>query len=70
MAADKLSVKQLMAILDNVPAAVFVSAVDDRRLLYTNRLAQEVFPQTGNAGAACYTIGGLRKYARSAVLGR
>ena len=59
MAEDKLSLKQLTAILDNVPAAVFVSAVDDKRLLYANSQAREIFPQTDNAGAACYTVAGF-----------
>ena len=59
MAADHLSMEQMTAILDNVPAAVLVSDVDSRRLLYVNALAREMFPQTDLAEAFCYTVAGF-----------
>ncbi|MBU5627298.1 PAS domain-containing protein [Oscillibacter sp. MSJ-2] len=65
--------EQLSAVLDNVPAAVFVSAVNDRRLLYFNRLAREMFPQTGRAAAACYTVAGFEEvcpFCRSGKMSR
>ena len=61
MSADHLSLEQLTVVLDNVPAAVFVSAVDSRRLLYANSMAREMFPQTDKTGAACYTVAGYDK---------
>ncbi len=59
MAREELSTRQLTAVLDSVPAAVLVSAVSDRRLLYANRLAQELFPQAQRDGAACYMAAGF-----------
>ncbi|WP_130863585.1 hybrid sensor histidine kinase/response regulator [Bacilliculturomica massiliensis] len=59
MEENRLSLEQLTAVLDNVPAAVFVSAVNDRRLLYVNRLARELFPKADMAGAACHTVAGF-----------
>ena len=59
MTESKLSMAQLTAVLDNVPAAVFVSAADSGRLLYTNALARELFPQINQAGAFCYTAAGF-----------
>ncbi|MCD7906799.1 MAG: PAS domain-containing protein [Clostridium sp.] len=59
MATDKLSIEQLTAVLEHVPVAVFVSAVDDRRLLYANQTAREMFFRADMEGAACYTIAGF-----------
>lgn len=59
MAREALSMEQMTAVLDNVPAAVFVSAVDSRRLLYANPMAREMFPQANRADAACYTVAGF-----------
>ena len=59
MTEGRLSLAQLTAVLDNVPAAVFVSAVNDRRLLYINRLAREIFPQADRVDASCYTVAGF-----------
>ena len=59
MAGNYLSMEQMTSILDNVPAAVLVSALDSRRLLYVNALAREMFPQTNLAEAACYTVAGF-----------
>ncbi len=53
--------EQLTAVLDNVPSAVFVSAVSDRRLLYANRMARELFPKMDLTGAACYTVAGFEE---------
>ena len=61
MTEDNLSMEQMTAVLDNVPAAVFVSAVDDRRLLYANAMALEMFPQADKVGAACYTFAGFQE---------
>ena len=58
MARDNLSMEQMTSVLDNVPAAVFVSAVKDRRLLYVNRMAAKMFPQTDRAGT-CYAVAGF-----------
>ena len=49
---DSLSMNQLKAVLDNAPVAVFVSATRDYRLLYTNRLARELFPEAGRTPLA------------------
>lgn len=54
-----LSEEQMIAVLDNSPAAVFVSAVDDRRLLYVNRRAKELFPEADRPCAACFSIAGF-----------
>ncbi len=59
MEAEHLSMEQMTAILDNVPAAVFVSTVDSRRLLYVNSMAREMFPQIDETEAACYTVAGF-----------
>ena len=58
---DSLSMNQLKAVLDNAPVAVFVSATRDYRLLYTNRLARELFPEAGRTDAACYAVAGFDK---------
>lgn len=47
-------VRQLQAILDNDPVAIFVSDVESRRVLYANRRAREtLLPPDG--GEACAT---------------
>lgn len=56
---DNLSLDQMATVLDNAPVAVFVSAVDDKHLLYANRLAQEIFPPAGLPGATCYELAGF-----------
>ncbi len=61
MTENKLSLEQLTAVLDNVPVAVFVSAIGDKKLLYANRVAWEMFPQVGTAGASCYTVAGFNE---------
>ena len=59
MTKDNLSMEQMTAVLDNVPAAVFVSAADSPALLYANRLALEMFPEAALPGACCYHISGF-----------
>lgn len=44
-------VRQLQAILDNDPVAIFVSDVESRRVLYANRRAREtLLPPDGRRG--------------------
>ncbi len=61
MTENKLSLEQMTAVLDNVPAAVFVSTLDNRKLLYANPMAREMFPQADLADATCYMIAGFEK---------
>ncbi|MCD8168647.1 MAG: PAS domain-containing protein, partial [Clostridiales bacterium] len=61
MATGDLTMEQMTVVLDNIPTAVLVSTVDDRRLLYTNSMAREMFTQADGAGAACYMAAGLGK---------
>lgn len=56
---DFLSIDQTTAVLDNAPVAVFVSSIDGRKLLYTNRLARNLFPEAGGSNAACYNVAGF-----------
>ena len=60
-AKDNLSMEQMKAVLNNVPAAVFVSALKDRRLLYANYLALEMFPEAAKSKAACFHVFGFRE---------
>ena len=60
MAEDKrLTMDQMTAVLDNEPVAIFVTALDDKRLLYANRLAKELLQQPDGQNTACYQIAGF-----------
>lgn len=48
--------EQMTAVLDNAPVAVSVSAVSDKRLLYANRLARELFWNGEMPGQASDTL--------------
>lgn len=50
MRKDILSMDQQAAALDNAPVAVFVRAASEGRLLYANRLAEELFWQKPESG--------------------
>lgn len=55
-----LSADQMAAVLDNVPVAIYVSALENRALLYANRLAKGLFlcaPET--EGMTCYQAAGF-----------
>lgn len=55
-----LSAGQTAAVLDNAPMAVYVSAADDRELLYANKLAQELFFSVPyRQGMTCYEAAGF-----------
>ncbi|WP_343208640.1 hybrid sensor histidine kinase/response regulator [Anaerolentibacter hominis] len=43
MRGDNLSMDLLTAVLDNAPVAVYVSGINDWKLLYVNRLASKLF---------------------------
>ena len=53
-------VRQLQAILDNDPAAIFVSDVESRRVLYANRQARETLPAPAAGEVCCYHIAGYQ----------
>ena len=55
---DALSMVQMEAVLDNAPVAIFVSAISDRRLLYSNRRAKEQFLGVELPGTFCYMVAG------------
>lgn len=56
-----LSAAQLTIILDNVPVALFVSAVDNKELLYFNDYAKETFLRTPyHQGITCYQAAGFK----------
>lgn len=59
--AFSLSPFQAAAVLDHAPVAVFVSSIDDRSLLYANRLAKETFLLEGKQveGLCCYHVAGF-----------
>lgn len=56
---DALSKDQMVTVLDNAPVAIFVSAISDRRLLYSNRRAKDQFSGAKRPNAACYTVAGF-----------
>ena len=53
-------VRQLQAILDNDPVAIFVSDVESRRVLYANRRARETLLPPDGGEACCYHIAGYQ----------
>ena len=56
-----LSMDQLTAVLDQAPVAVYVSAVEDFRLIYANRLARELFCRAEDEnGKTCYQTVGFK----------
>lgn len=61
MEKEFLSVEQMTAVLDNAPIAIFVSAVDDQKLLYANQLAKEMFLGDIYSETACYKVAGFEK---------
>lgn len=57
---DTPSAGQMIAVLDNAPVAVFVSGIENRRLLYANRLARETFLTHMDVNdACCYNVAGF-----------
>lgn len=60
-------VRQLQAILDNDPVAIFVSDVESRRVLYANRRARETLLPPDGGEACCYHIAGYSPPAPSAT---
>ncbi|MCD2493395.1 PAS domain-containing protein [Lacrimispora sp. NSJ-141] len=57
-----LTVEQTDAILDNMPVAVFVSDIEDRSILYANRLAKEtLLSQAGGEIRCCYHLAGFKE---------
>lgn len=60
MSEPAFSIKQLAAVLDNAPSAIYVSALDNFELLYANRLAEKLFrSQPASKGAACHSMAGF-----------
>lgn len=55
---DCLSMGYIATILENSPMAVFVSALDDHRLLYVNHRAKELFPEADHPDTTCFSIVG------------
>ncbi|WP_418703973.1 PAS domain-containing protein [Anaerotruncus massiliensis (ex Liu et al. 2021)] len=53
-------VRQLQAILDNDPVAIFVSDVESRQVLYANRRARETLLPPDGGEACCYHIAGYQ----------
>ncbi len=59
---DYLTVEQTAAILDNMPAAIFVSDIEDKSILYANRLAKEtLLSQTSGEIRCCYHLAGFKE---------
>ncbi|WP_125140502.1 PAS domain-containing protein [Clostridium transplantifaecale] len=57
---DTPSAGQMIAVLDNAPVAVFVSGIENHRLLYANRLARETFlTDIDIKDACCYNVAGF-----------
>lgn len=59
---DTPSAGQMIAVLDNAPVAVFVSGIENHRLLYANRLAKETFlthMDINADDACCYNVAGF-----------
>lgn len=61
MAESRLSEEQMTAILDGIPSAVVVSAVDGGRLLYANAQARDMFPGIDADEDACGMEAGLEE---------
>lgn len=54
------AIEQAAALLDHAPMAVYVSAVDNKELLYANRLAKELFFSASyEPGCTCYRAAGF-----------
>lgn len=55
-----LSMDQMLAVLDNAPVAVYVSAAETFELLYANRAARSLFLcQMDSPGLTCYRAAGF-----------
>lgn len=57
--SEILSVEHMTEVLDNAPTAVFVSSIGDKKLLYANRLAKELFPGINTPETTCYMAAGF-----------
>ncbi|MFR1724898.1 PAS domain-containing protein [Emergencia timonensis] len=57
--SKRLTMDQMTAVLDNEPVAIFVTALDDKQLLYANSLAKEYLRQPDGQIASCYQIAGF-----------
>ena len=57
--SKRLTMDQMTAVLDNEPVAIFVTALDDKQLLYANSLAKEYLRQPDGQIASCYQIAGV-----------
>lgn len=56
------SVQQMRILLDNAPVAIFVSDIENRKVLYANRLATEtLLPRSGIEEACCYHLAGFKE---------
>nr|WP_288974264.1 PAS domain-containing hybrid sensor histidine kinase/response regulator [uncultured Blautia sp.] len=59
---SRLSMEHLTEVLDNAPAAIYVSAADDWELLYINRTAKEMLLwKTPGQGTTCFQAAGLNE---------
>lgn len=59
---DSLSMDQMTAVLDNAPVAIYVTAVNDWKLLYANRLAKDLLlHKPDDQGITCYQAAGFDK---------
>lgn len=55
-----LSTGQMTTMLDNAPVAIYVTAMDNRELLYTNGMADKLIQWKDNTqGITCYQAAGL-----------
>ncbi|MCQ4638545.1 PAS domain-containing protein [Anaerovorax odorimutans] len=53
---------QITDVLDDAPVSIYVSAVDDRELLYANRMAKKnFFSETGSCEHPCYHMSGFEE---------
>lgn len=57
---NSLSTDHMSAVLDNAPVAIYVSAIENRELLYANKIAKELFLRQPDAkGSTCYYAAGF-----------
>ncbi len=55
-----VSMDQMLAVLDNAPVAIYVSALDSYELLYANQLAKNLFDGEADIpGLTCYQAAGF-----------
>ncbi|MCH1984115.1 PAS domain S-box protein [Ruminococcus sp. OA3] len=58
---NQLSMDQMTVVLDNAPVAVYVTSIENRKLLYVNRMARDLFVgrDADIRGLTCYRAAGF-----------